>query len=240
MRVYADADDLARAARAEVLRRGRDLIERRGRFVLALSGGSTPRLLYRLLEPADLDWSRVVLVFGDERCVPPDHPDSNYRMVREALLERVPVPAANVHRVRGELGAAEAAKAYEAELRSAFALGPVETGELPPLDLVLLGVGTDGHVASLFPGTAALEERRRIAAPGRSPGSPADDRVTLTLPVLDAATAAAVLVAGEGKAEIVERLLGKAPDADLPAARVRPSGKAPIWMLDAAAASRIA
>lgn len=238
MRVFADADDLARAARAELLRRAGDLLEERGRFTLALSGGSTPRRLYRLLAPDDVDWSRVELFFGDERCVPPDHADSNYRMVREALLERVPIPAANVHRMRGELGADEAAHAYELELRAAFRLGPKD---LPRFDLVLLGLGTDGHTASLFPGTSALDERERLVAPGRSPGASADDRVTLTFPVLNAAAAVAFVVAGSEKAAVVAALSsgGDAAGA-LPASRVRPGDGRVIWMLDHAAAARFA
>jgi 6-phosphogluconolactonase len=240
MRVYADLEDLARAARAELLRRAHDLLAERGRFTLALSGGSTPRRLYQLLAEADLDWSRVEVFFGDERCVPPDHADSNYRMAREALLDPARVPEHRVHRMRGELEPAAAAAAYEDELRAVLAPPP---GVAPSIDLVLLGLGDDGHTASLFPGTAALDEDRRWVVANRVPQLDAW-RLTMTYPLLNAASAVAFLVAGSSKREAVERILAPDPDDGahgdarelLPAARVRPASGRLIWMLDAAAA----
>lgn len=168
---------------------------------MALAGGSTPRALYERLGAADLDWANVDCFFGDERCVPPDHPDSNYRMALEALLSRVP---ARVHRMPSE--ACDAA-AYEEVLRA-------ELGDAPVLDLALLGLGEDGHTASLFPGDAALEERERLVARVERPDHP---RLTLTLPVLSAARVAIFLVAGASKRDALASLMA---DGAIPAARV--------------------
>ena len=237
MRVYADAEDLAQAARAEFLRRARDLIEGQGRFSVALAGGSTPRRLYELLTESELDWSRVHVFFSDERCVPPDDSASNYRMVREALLDVAPIPADNVHRMRGELDPEAAASAYEDELRRFF--GP-EAVAAPAFDLVLLGVGSDGHTASLFPGTPALEERERWVV--ANPVAALDTvRLTLTLPVLDAARAVLFLVAGESKQHAVAQVFAERADlvavaTPLPASRVQPAAGRLLWLLDRAAA----
>jgi 6-phosphogluconolactonase len=156
--VYADADALARAAAAHFVARAAEAIATHGRFVVALAGGSTPRATYALLASdklaARVGWLRVHVLWGDGRCVPPDHRDSNYRMAREALLDKIPIPNANVHRIRGELPPAQAAAAYESELESVL-------GAEGRFDLILLGMGDDGHTASLFPGTAALEEHTR-------------------------------------------------------------------------------
>lgn len=232
----ADPAALARAAAEEVARRAEEAVAARGAFALALSGGATPRALYALLADsaapyrARVPWGRVHVWFGDERNVPPDHPDSNYRMAREALLDRV-APAA-VHRIEGERAAAEAADRYEAELRAHLAGGP---GGPPPLDLVLLGLGADGHTASLFPGSPALEERARWVAAPFVPRLGAH-RITLTLPVLDAARAVLFLVAGAEKAAPLRALLAPDPAAPIPAARVRPATGARIVIADRAAA----
>ena len=209
----------------------------RGAFTLALPGGTTPGALYALLaDPAAalaarMPWERTQVFFGDERHVPPGHPDSNYGMAREALLARVPVPAENVHRIRGELpDAAGAAAAYERELRAV--LGPV-----PVLDLMLLGLGEDGHTASLFPGSPALEERERwvVAAWVERLGA---WRITLTLPVLERAREVVFLVCGAGKAAALRRALrGTAEDKPVPAARVRPRDGRTLWLADRAAAA---
>jgi 6-phosphogluconolactonase len=238
-RVVADAEAVARAAAEEVVEAAARAIAERGRFTVALAGGSTPRRLYALLADAAgpfrgrVAWDRVHAFFGDERHVPPDHPDSNFRMAREALLGHVAV--ASVHRMRGELpDAAEAARAYEAELGRFFALDPAKDPP-PRLDLVLLGLGPDGHTASLFPGTDVLEERRRWVAAPRVERL-GTDRITLTLPVLDRARRVVFVVSGAEKAEAVARVL--APDeAPPPAARVRPEPGALRWILDRAAAA---
>jgi 6-phosphogluconolactonase len=240
VRVAPDAPALTRLAGEEVAARAAAAVAARGRFAIALSGGSTPRALYALLaDPAApfrqrLPWASTHVFFGDERCVPPDHPDSNYGMARAALLAHVPIPPRQVHRMRGELPESEtAALEYEAELAEAFSL---HEGELPRLDLVLLGLGPDGHTASLFPGTAALEERSRLVVANYVAKLGAY-RLTLTYPVLDAARAVLFLVSGAEKAERVADVLERG--ADLPAARVRPSDGALLWFLDAPAAAQL-
>ena len=202
---------------------------------LALSGGSTPRAAYERLAALDLDWSRCTLWFGDERCVPPDDERSNFGMVRAALLDRLPAgdgPA--VRRIRGELGPDEGAAAYERELRDAFGDGP------PRLDLVLLGIGPDGHCASLFPNDPALGERRRSAVGVPRAGLPPFvPRVTLTLPAINAAREVVFLIAGAEKADAVARAFGGEPTPEVPASLVRPSSGRLELLVDAAAAARL-
>jgi 6-phosphogluconolactonase len=198
----------------------------------AAAGGSTPKATYEILarDYADeLDWSKVHVFFGDERTVPPDHEDSNYRMAHEALLSYVPV--GSVHRMRGELQPAEAAAAYEEELREFFGA----SDEPPSLDLILLGIGEDGHTASLFPETSALEihDRWVVANPVLKLET---TRLTLTVPVINSARAVNFLVAGEGKAEALKQILeGDADALQYPAKLVRPAG-GPVWIVDRAAA----
>lgn len=225
---------LARAAAEEVARRAEAAVAARGAFTLALAGGSTPRALYRLLaDPgapfrARIDWPAVHAFFGDERAVPPDSPDSNARMAREALLDHVPV--GSVHRIPGELGADEAAVRCEADLRAHFG------GATPRFDLVLLGLGSDGHTASLFPGSPALAVRDRWAVVGPPGLPPMVPRVTLTFPVLDAARAAIFLVAGADKAAPLRRLVRPpAGEEPIPAARVHPQGELLVLADEAAA-----
>jgi 6-phosphogluconolactonase len=191
----------------------------RPRFV-ALAGGSTPRPLYERLAACDFPWSETEVFFGDERCVPPDHPDSNYRMAHEALLSRV---QARVHRMPGETCSAAA---YEEELNTVFGPG------LPEFDLVLLGLGVDGHTASLFPGDPALDVTDRRVVRVQRPDHP---RLTLTLPVLSAAKAAMFLVSGRSKREPLRQLVA---GANIPAARVR--ARRVIIIADEAAAGRSA
>ena len=202
-------------------------------FSLALSGGSTPRRLYeRLASPAwrgRMPWERVHLFWGDERFVPPDHPDSNQRMARDSLIAHVPVPPANVHPIPTDGTPEEAARRYDAELR-AFAAA---RGAAPLFDVQLLGLGEDGHTASLFPGTAALAEWRALAV--AVVGAKPEPRITLTYPALALSRDAAFLVAGEGKRGMLRRLL--AGDPELPAAAVRASGEVVVFA-DRAAAAR--
>jgi 6-phosphogluconolactonase len=212
----------------------------RGRFTVALSGGSTPEVLYRWLaapeRAAQVNWPRVEVFFGDERCVPPDDPASNYGTAREALLSRVPLPPGNVHRVLGELPPEEAASAYEREL------GGVFYGEQPRFDLILLGMGDDGHTASLFPGMSALQERGRWCVATAVPAyvKPSVPRVTLTFPALNAARNVAFLVTGQGKAARVAEALSQAGEGSLlPAAQVNPSSGALTWLLDEHAAAQL-
>jgi 6-phosphogluconolactonase len=203
-----------------------------GGFSLALSGGSTPRRLYeRLASPQWRDrmpWERVHLFWGDERFVPPDHPDSNQRMAREALIAHVPVPPSNVHPVPTDGTPEYAARRYDAELR-AFAAG---RGAAPLFDVQLLGLGEDGHTASLFPGTAALAELKALAV--AVVGAKPEPRITLTYPALAASRDVAFLVAGAGKRDMLRRLL--AGDRALPASVVRASGAVAVFADRAAAA----
>ena len=199
---------------------------------VALAGGSTPKATYELAARRDVDWSSTGFWFGDERAVPPDHEHSNYRMAREALLDRIEPGA--VHRIKGELGHEQAADDYEAELRAA-------TGEgVPALDLVLLGLGPDAHTASLFPHDPALGERERLVVGVETPGmAPLVPRVTLTLPVLNAAREVLFLVAGEDKAEAAGRAFSGAPDPGAPASLVAPDPGSLTVLLDAPAAARL-
>ena len=224
-RVYEDAAGLARAAAGQFVTLAAQAIAARGRFLVALAGGATPHAAYELLatEPfaAGVDWAHVHLFWGDERGVPPDHPDSNYRMARETLLDKVEIPAADVHRIRCELEPAQAAAAYERELEKAL-------GEDGRFDLILLGLGADGHTASLFPGTAALEERERWVLAVYVEKLKAW-RVTLTLPVINTARHVIFLVSGTSKAETLARVRASEP---LPAGLVQPVAGRLLWLLD--------
>ena len=212
VRRVADEGEVARRAAEELARAATQAVAERGRFTLALTGGETPRHLYELLaDPGapfrgSLPWDRIHCFFGDERHVPPKHADSNFRMAHEALLEHV--QPRSVHRMRGEEPDAEtAARSYEAELERFFGLAV--GGDPPPrFDLVLLGLGEDAHVASLFPGHAALEERRRwvIGPYAEHLGA---HRITLTFPVLNRAREVMFLVAGERKADAVAKVLAR-------------------------------
>lgn len=233
IRVFPDKDALAQAAAARVVEIAAESIAARSRFSLALSGGSTPRSLYALLAgplAARIDWSRVDLWFGDERCVPHDHPESNARMARETLTGRVPIPPAHLHPVPTELPPDRAARQYERSFR-AF-------DDAAPFDLALLGMGADGHTASLFPAGPELEERARWVVPAIAPPAyTVRDRVTVTLPAINASAHVMFLVAGADKAPALTRVLGEHPGlADaLPASRVRCAGGVE-WLVDRAAA----
>lgn len=228
LRVFPDARTLVRAAAAEVLHRGRRAVRERGAFNLALAGGTTPMALYQALGSRRAAgapfWRHTHLFWGDERVVPPEDPASNYGVAWKVGLHRLAVPAANVHRVRGESGdARRAAIQYESELRSQF------TGTLwPAFDLVLLGLGVDGHTASLFPGSDALNEHERWTEVAEG-GTPPTPRVTLTLPALNGAAAVLFLVTGASKAAVLSRLLRPPEDTPLPAQRVRPRGERMVF-----------
>jgi len=238
--VAADPAALTTAAAGHLRRVIAEAIAGRGACWIALAGGRTPRAVYERLAadgvPA-IDWSRVHVAFGDERLVPPDHADSNYGMARLALFDRVPIPAAQIHRIEGERrDAADAAQAYHATLSRALA--PVAEG-WPVFDVVLLGVGPDGHTASLFPHTAALDVRDRLATAAVAPAAPTA-RVTLTYPVLNAARAVVVLVSGADKAVAVARAFDDAVSiADCPVRGLRPDNGSLTWHLDAAAAAKL-
>lgn len=226
----------AAAAFAELSARA---MERSGRFSVALSGGSTPLPLYALLASEifreRVRWERVQFFWSDERCVPPDHEDSNYRGAALNLLERLGVDEGQVHRIRGELGE-EAAGAYELELRRAFGLS---VGEVPVFDLILLGMGADGHTASIFPGSAVLAERERLAAPVYVE-SLRSLRVTLTPPVILGAKEVFFLVRGRDKAPALRAVLeGRADEGRYPASIWRRARGRVRWFIDEPAASML-
>ena len=243
--VHADAAELTAAAAEQVAALLQAAIERRGHASVALAGGSTPRPLYRALaaEPlrSRIEWRSLDVFWGDERAVPPDDPASNYRMAGETLLSRVPLPADGIHRVHGELDPAVAARLYEEALILTLG-GRSADGEPPSLDLVLLGLGADGHTASLFPAAFAGHQDdpgfdphpARLAAAAEAPAAPRR-RITLTLSCLRAARHVVFLVAGAAKADAVARTLAAAPPLT-PAARVRPWHGDTTWLLDRAAA----
>ncbi len=222
------------AAAAETAAAARDAVARDGRFTICLAGGETPRSLYRLLARDYRDviaWGRTEICFGDERCVPPHNPQSNFRLAWSTLLEQVPIVEQRVHRILGELGPDAAAREYDSQLRRLF----VEDPGIPTFDVAVMGVGNDGHTASLFPGDSALEEKKRWAAPAHAPaGVKVRERVTLTLPVLTRTRTVMFLCAGKEKREIVSRILSNAAP-DLPAARILGVEKT-IWLLDGAVA----
>ncbi len=237
-------DALADEAARLLLETGRAAIAARGRFSLTVSGGSTPAPVYdRLAAPGAagaLDWPKVHLFWGDDRWVPHDHPDSNVRLVRDHWLDRTPSPPGHVYPPRSaELGPDEAAADYAAVVRTAFGIGPPD---LPVFDLHLMGIGEDGHTASLFPGHAALEEAERLVVAPWIPRLRAR-RITMTLPVFNRAREVWMLVTGAAKGAIVRRVheqLGRAVGSDtLPAARVRPMSGRLLWLLDAAAAAEL-
>jgi 6-phosphogluconolactonase len=237
--IMPDPASLARIAAGLIADIARRALVREGSCVLALSGGTTPIETYRSLarhHRASVPWHQVRFVWGDERMVPPDHEDSNYGMARRELLDPLQVPAENVLPIPTGLGSAEeAADAYQARLEGLF---PTREGP-PRLDLVLLGLGEDGHTASLMPGCSALQETERWAAPCRTRRL-AHPRVTLTLPVLNAARNVLFLVVGERKANVVRQILeGPSPSSPLPAQAVRPTDGELRWMVDEAAAGAL-
>jgi 6-phosphogluconolactonase len=230
--------DLFHDAAEEFVRVGNSAIAARSRFTVALSGGSTPKSLYSLLaaQHATFDWDRTFLFFGDERHVPPDHPDSNYRMVNEALLTKISIPAENVFRVKAENpDAAAAALEYENELRRFFAL---QAGEFPRYDLILLGMGPDGHTASLFPGSEGLKEQSRLVIANWVEKFNAH-RITFTFPVLNHAAQAMFLASGPDKADMVHQVFEGKHIPPYPSQQVQPIDGTLLWMLDEAAAAKL-
>jgi len=237
---FSDRGEMLQVEAERVVERAVDAIARRGRFLFCLAGGATPKPLYELLASApftrQIEWPRVHVFWGDERCVPPDEPESNYRMAREALLDHVPLPPRNIHRIRGEDEPSEAAAAYEELLGDFF--GSQKTSLTSSFDLVLLGMGADGHTASLFPGSAAGYETHRwvVATPGPQPGG---WRVSLTPVLLNAAEDVTFLVSGAEKAERLKDVLEDEPPYLLPAQIIRPTHGTLHWMIDEAAAGRL-
>ncbi len=237
--IVPDPDALADAAARLTVDVAAHAIAARGRFMWALAGGETPRATYaRLALPPfreRVDWRRTWVFFGDERAVPPDHAASNYQMAHETLLSKVPIPAAQVLRIRGEAEDLEVAAAeYARALSEAFG---TRRGTLPRFDLVLLGLGVDGHTASLFPDSPVVREVFRAVAAVHVTAASIPQRLTLTLPVFNAAARVVFLVAGAEKAKVVKAVLGE--HATLPAAMVRPADGELVWLLDRAAAAQL-
>jgi 6-phosphogluconolactonase len=238
IKTVPNATALYRAAADEFRRCAHESIHERGRFCVALSGGSTPRGVYSLLANdqsnphTQLPWDKVFIFFGDERHVPPDHPDSNYRMASESLLSKVPVPPQNVFRVFAELDANEAAQKYEDQLRSFFGL---RLNDCPRFDLIMLGLGPDGHTASLFPDSKALDENVRLVVANWVEKFQ-QYRITFTFPVLNHAAEVMFLVAGGDKAQILKDVLNP-ETSQFPAQKVLPENGKLLWLLDQDAAS---
>ena len=235
IQVLLDKSAQTKAAIDLFITSARSAIEERGLFCVALSGGSTPKMLDSGLAEPDrqegIDWANIHLFFGDERHVPPDHPDSNYLMVKNSLVDEVSIPAENVHRVKAEMEPRMAAFSYEDELRAFF------SDEWPRFDLVLLGMGNDGHTASLFPKTAGLIEEQRWFIANQLP-SQGGWRLTLTKHAINAARKVVVLVSGDSKAEMLaEVLTGTFDPLHKPIQLISPTAGEMIWLLDRAAAS---
>jgi 6-phosphogluconolactonase len=236
-RIFPNIDALSRAALEQLLSDLREGMQQRGRGAIALSGGHTPEKMYALWAATEkyrneTDWNRVHLFWGDERYVPQDDPLSNYRMTSEALLAHVPIPAANVHAAPTNLPTPEkAAEVYDQDLRKFFG------SAAPAFDVTLLGLGPEGHTASLFPDSAALEEKSRWVVPVQVAAVP-PNRLTFTLPVLNSSRNTYFLVAGENKRPILSALRAEPetrPSA-YPAGRIRPTDGRVLWFLDQAAA----
>lgn len=237
--IYPDIDTLSHDAVQHIVRIANESIATYGRFTIALSGGRTPRIPYGLLgsEPysRQINWTLVHVFWGDERCVPPESPDSNYRMAHEVLLSKISVPAVQVHRMLANEPDRDAAcQQYVEEMQRVFA-----TDDIPSFDLIQLGMGPEGHTASLFPHQAALHEERRLVMPVSVP-KPPPDRLTFTPPLLNAARNILFLVTGSDKADALHAVLeGPYQPDEYPAQIVRPPNGEVVWMLDTAAAQGI-
>jgi 6-phosphogluconolactonase len=237
--VYPDTNTLSQQAAQFIVRLANESIVTRGRFSIALSGGSTPKVLYGLLgsEPYrdQIDWSKVDIFWSDERCVPPDSVDSNYHMALEVLLSRVPLSPQQVHRMPADQPDHDAAaQAYTHEMRQSFG-----TDGIPHFDLIQLGMGPEGHTASLFPHQASLHEQQRLVMYVNVP-KPPPPRLTFTPPILNAARHVLFLVTGAEKADAVQAVLaGDYNPEEYPAQIVRPASGEVVWMLDEAAAGKL-
>ena len=236
--VFADNASFVQGAADFIADIAAQAIAARGRFTIALSGGSTPKAIYTRLATDEyqtrLDWSNAHIFFGDERCVPPDDAKSNYRMTREAWFDHATLPAKNIHRIRGEDDPAREALRYEQELAQLF-----RTSAFPAFDLILLGMGDNGHTASLFPGTAALRETTRWVVP-QYVEVMQTWRVTFTAPLINAARHVAFLVEGANKAQMVWNVVRGPYQPDvLPSQLIQPTYGALHWLVDAAAAEKI-
>ncbi len=237
IRIFKTSNELFAAAVAEFAKVAADAVQKRGRFCVALSGGSTPKAMYSLLATSStpIPWQNIYFFWGDERHVPPTDPESNYRMVDEAMLSKVPVPPRNIFRILTEEKDPElVAKQYEQTLIKFFGLN---AGQFPRFDLVLLGLGPDGHTASLFPDSTALRETNRLVVANWVEKFKTH-RITLTLPVLNNAAVVEFLVSGKEKGGIVHQVL-EGEEGQFPSQMIRPRDGRLVWLLDQAAASEL-
>jgi 6-phosphogluconolactonase len=235
--IFADLEAMSRAAARLFARACAESKSSKREFTVALSGGSTPRSLYLLLGSGyymrALDWRRVHIFWADERCVPPDHEQSNFKLASDTFLSRVAIPPENVHRIKGEEPAEQAASRYEDALRTFFG-----ASVMPAFDLILLGMGEDGHTASLFPGSPALAEKKRVAVAAVAKQPPQVNRVTLTLPILNNGHRIVFLVSGSAKARILQEILtGTETKRNYPAGLVESANGELTWFIDKAAAA---
>ena len=241
LRILENGEELAREAADFVAWVGEQAIASTGTFRLALSGGSTPKALYALLAgpalAARLDWRRVAVFFGDERCVPPGHADSNFGMANDTLLKPLKIAGDRIFRMCGEDEPDHAARHYEEQIRNEFKTSPPAW---PRFDLILLGLGDDGHTASLFPGTPALSEQKRLVVPNQAPQG-ARQRLTFTAPLINQAQAVVFLVSGTSKAPALKAVLEdrEADKKKFPAKLIQPEKGRLIWFLDHAAAAEL-
>ena len=236
-----DKEALSHTAAEVIIRSIEKKLEVHDFFTLVLSGGSTPKNIFTLMGNDDffrarIPWEKIYFFWGDERHVPPDHEESNYRMANEILLSRVPVPGKNIHRIKSENpDAGTAAEQYEEELRLFFNL---KQGQFPRFDCVLLGMGTDGHTASLFPGTEALQEETRFVVANRVEQFQTY-RITLTLPVLNNADFVMFIVSGKEKAEMLKKVIEVKHPTPLPAQLIEPKQGRLLWLVDQPSASQL-
>ena len=231
-------DELIHRAFLHLAQAAQEALERKDRFAIAISGGSTPRPLYKKMGAApwsdEIPWQRTYIFGVDERCVPPEDPASNYGAARSDFLNRVPIPPGQIYPMPGERDPVEGAARYEDGLTGFFSLKP---GAVPIFDFMLLGVGSDGHMASLFPGQDSLDERKRLIIPVTG-GDPFVPRLTMTYPVINRTRYGVFLVSGKGKANILKAVLVQ-KDENLPARRVRPENGVLYWLMDRDAASKL-
>ena len=237
--IYPDIDTISQQAAVYVARIAREAIVTRGRFTIALSGGNTPKKLYSLLaaEPysSQIDWQLVDIFWSDERCVPPDDPESNYNMAHEVMLSRLSIPVAQVHRIPADRENRDAASLdYTRDMQRVFS-----TNGIPEFDLIQLGMGPEGHTASLFPHQPSLHEKQRLVMPVSVP-KPPPDRLTFTPPILNAARNILFLATGADKADALHAVIeGPANSDEYPAQVVRPPNGEVTWMVDSAIAQKL-
>ena len=235
IKTYPDSKILASEAASQIVECSRESISNHGFFSLVLAGGSTPRETYEVLATVEfvqrIEWEKVHIFWGDERCVASNHDDSNYRMAFDIFLKHLPIPVKQIYRMKGEIEPQEAAKEYENWLQSFFA------GRTPRFDLILLGLGDDGHTASLFPGTRAVSETKRLVLDNYV-RKLSTWRLTMTPQLINQATNVTFLVSGKGKADILRRVLaGRYTPEEIPAQIIRPEHGQMRWLLDADAAA---